>query len=518
MKKIQYTAILLLICSAAWSQGLTDALRLSDYRLNGTARATAMGNAFGSLGGDFTSASINPAGIGLYRSGEFILTTRMGENNVDGIYLGRTTNESNFHLSVPNIGYVATFNSMQNNGSPLISVNLGIGYNRMSDFNMKKLVYGDNATSSMLDLFIVNSDDLAPEDLDEYYEQLAVTELGTNLIYDDNNDGLYEHDMLATANPSNFQNYEHSQRKSLSQKGSVDEYVFSVAANFNHRVYLGATLGIQNVYFKERTSLFEYDADNSIQHFNDYTFDTYLKTTGTGYNAKIGIIVKPIDPLRLGVALHTPTFYDLHDSFYNDMYSAITLDESTGTVTNYEAFSPYGDYDYELQTPMKAIFSAAYVIGKVGLVSIDYEWVDYSKIKLSDGADGYEFNGENDEIKEALQSAGNLHIGGELRLSEYFSLRGGFEYFPSPYKETSFGVTQPNGDADTFTYSGGIGWKANGFFIDLAYKHIDSKSYLNIYNLPDITDTDTNAATYTSPTAKFKNLSDHLTFTLGFRF
>ncbi len=521
MKKIQYMIILVLFATPAWSQGLTDALRLSDYKLNGTARATAMGNAFGSLGGDFTSASINPAGIGLYRSNEFVLSTRFGENQVDAVYLNKTTNESNFHLSVPNIGYVATFSPEVKNGSSLVSVNLGIGYNRVNDFNIKKLVSGDNATSSMLDLFVKNANGLAPNNapsnLDAFYEQLAgyyETDdgyVGTDLIYNNAEgapQGVYGHDMQRFPYGGDYENYAHGQRMSFSEKGCVDEYILSVAANFNHRVYVGATLGIQDVYFRERTSLFEYDANSTIPLLKDYTFDTYLRTTGTGYNAKFGVIVKPVDPLRLGVALHTPTFYDLHDSYYNDMYSS--FDDGV----RLEAFSPYGDYDYKLQTPLKAVFSAAYVIGKAGLLSVDYDWVNYSNMKLRDGGNGYDFYDENSEMDEVLKSVGNLHVGGEYRVSEYFSLRGGFEYFPSPYKKTADGIMQSNGDAKTLTYSGGVGWKAGNFFVDMAYKHIRNENYLNLYDVPETA----NPQNYTSPTAKFKNYSDFLTFTIGYRF
>ncbi|MGV8090317.1 MAG: OmpP1/FadL family transporter [Mangrovibacterium sp.] len=494
MKKIQYIIILLLFSSPAWSQGLTDALRLSNYRLNGTARATAMGNAFGSLGGDFTSASINPAGLGLYRSSEFVFSTRFGENKVDGTYLNHTNKESEFHLSVPNIGYVAAFNPGPNNGSSLISINLGIGYNRMNDFNTKKLVSGDNATSTMLDGFAANANN---DIWDLAYEELAWQ---TDLLLKDESTNVYWNDIAEAGHGQ-------SQRKSFSHEGSIDEYLFSLAANFNHKVYVGATLGIHDVYFRERTRLYEYDRNNDIPYFNDYTFDTFSKTTGTGFNAKFGLIYKPVDALRLGVAFHTPTFYDLHDRFYNDMYSSITYDD--GTTDNLEALSDYFDYDYKLQTPMKAVFSAAYVIGKQGLISVDYEWVDYSKIKLSDGGNGYEFYDENDEIDEALHSVGNLHVGGEFRLSEYFSLRGGFEYLPSPYKGFAFGNEQLNGDADTYTYSFGLGWKAGNFFADLAYKYVDLKDYVFLYQVP---------ANLELPAARFKNQSDFVTLTLGFRF
>lgn len=496
MKKIPYIFILLLFSSTAWSQGLTDALRLSDYRLQGTARATAMGNAFGALGGDFTSTSINPAGIGLYRSSEFVLSTRLGESQVDGTYLGRTTNESKFNLSVPNIGYVATFNTGNSNGSSLISVNLGLGYNRLNNFNNRRLVMGDNATSTMLDGFIANANS-SPKIWHDAYEELAWQ---TYLINYDEEAGEYWNDITDAG-------YGQSQRKSFSHEGSIDEYVFSLAANFNHKFYAGVTLGIHDVYFRERTSLYEEDTNGDIPYFDNYTFDTFMKTTGTGFNAKFGVIYKPIDALRLGASLHTPTFYDLHDQFYNDMYSS-TADEN-GTQGNFDAHSDYFDYDYKLQTPLKAVFSAAYIIGKQGLLSIDYEWVDYSNMKLSDGGDGNEFFNENDDIKQAMQSVGNLHVGGEWRVSDYFSLRGGFEYFPSPYKETAFGTHQLNSDADTYTYSGGLGWRAGGFFADLAYKRVNSKDYVFLYSVP---------ADLDLPTAKFKNQSDFVTLTLGFRF
>ncbi len=503
MKKISYIFILLFCMGqTVRSQNLTDALRLSDYRLQGTARATAMGNAFGALGGDFTSASINPAGIGLYRSSEFEFTTAFGSNNVDGRYSsdgiawGNTVSESKDHLSMPNIGYVATFNTNSNTGSPLVSVNLGIGYNRMNDFNINKRVKGDNATTSMLDGFVENANNGI---WDDSYEELAWQ---TDLLWYDTQDSVYWNE-LANAG------YGQSQRKSFTQKGSIDEYVLSLAFNFNHKLYIGATLGIQDVYFKENTGLYEYDANNNIDGFNNYTFDTHMKTTGTGYNFKIGAIFKPVDQLRLGIALHTPTYYDLHDSYYNSMASSKTYSDGTH---DYNAYSPYYDYNYNLRTPMKAIFSAAYVVGKAGLISVDYEYIDYSNAKYTNAEnedDKNYYDGVNDDIQEALKSVGNLHLGGEYRVSDNFSLRGGFEYYPSPYKSYSFDTKQPNGDADTYTYSGGIGWKMNGLFADLSYKRTEKKDYVYLYSVP---------SNETAPLGKFNYNQDYITFTLGFRF
>ncbi|RKD90525.1 OmpP1/FadL family transporter [Mangrovibacterium diazotrophicum] len=525
MKKILYTTLIILAAgSTVFAQNMVDALRLSDVRLQGTARATAMGNAFGALGGDFTSASINPAGLGLYRSNEFVFTTQFGEAKYDASYLGASASDSKFNVSVPSIGYVVNFPSASNSTSSLVSFSLGLGYNRMNNFNVKKLVMGRGATSSMLDQFVVNADGSTVGNLDPFYEALAAydpsDDYGTDLIYyyDSDPNKIYYHDMLVyqADDPSNLENFAHDQRKSFSQKGSVDEYTISFAANFNHKVYLGATIGIHDVYFKETTTLNEYNIDyegnnDFNRYLNEYSFNSYLRTTGSGFNFKIGAIFKPVDQLRIGLAFHSPTFYDLHDSYDNSMYSDIDYITDDGSYINYKttAYSPYGDYDYQMETPMKGIVSAAYVIGKSGLISVDYEYVDYGSMKLRDGGDGYDFYDENQDIKEAFKSVGNLRVGGEYRVNNFFSLRGGYEYFPSPYKSVAFGTDQMNSDANTSTYSAGFGLKSGGFFFDAAYKYMTSTSYMELYQVPD---------GVSSPMAKMDYTNNNITFTLGFRF
>jgi long-subunit fatty acid transport protein len=161
---------------------------------------------------------------------------------------------------------------------------------------------------------------------------------------------------------------------------------------------------------------------------------------------------------------------------------------------------------------MRGILSAAYIIGKAGLISVDYEYVDYSTIKLRDGGDGYDFYDENQEIKEVYKAVGNLRVGAEYRLNNFFSLRGGYEYLPSPYEKYAFDMEQFNGNEDTQTYSVGFGIKSGGVFFDLAYKHIANTNYLELYQVPS------GVQTGTSPTAKLDYQTDNVTFTLGFRF
>jgi hypothetical protein len=71
MKKI-FLLILLGSSLSVYAQAPEDGLRFSWFVPNGTARSNALGGAMGSLGGDLSSNHINPAGLGFYKSSEFL--------------------------------------------------------------------------------------------------------------------------------------------------------------------------------------------------------------------------------------------------------------------------------------------------------------------------------------------------------------------------------------------------------------------------------------------------------------
>lgn len=473
MKKLVYTISILLLACTSYAQDLTDALRYSNYHISGTARSAAMGNAFGALGGDFTSLSINPAGAGVYRSGEFILTPSVGKVSIDGTYLGNKENESKYNLSFDNLGYVTTIPTGENSESGLVSLSFGVGFNRLGSFSRDMIAEGANANHSLLAYFTqtANSQGVSSDYLDSYYEKLA---WNTYMIDYDNNNKEYFNELTD-------HNYGQSQRKTTSQRGYINEYLLSFAANFNHKFYLGATVGIHDVIFKETANLLEFDAQNNIPNFDEYTFGTYLKTTGTGYNVKIGAIYKPTENLRLGLAVHSPTFYKFNDLYDSNMSSVITWASDGITESYSDKPDKQGVYDYEIETPLKAIISGAYVIGKSGLISLDYEIVDYSTAKLKNGSDGYDYYNENKDIQDAYKTVGNLHIGGEYRVNKNFSLRAGYENFPSVYQTSYQNNTNQNSKVSYSTISGGFGFKQGNVFFDGAIKHTMNDEYLKLY-------------------------------------
>ncbi|HKJ78068.1 MAG TPA: hypothetical protein VKA10_00980, partial [Prolixibacteraceae bacterium] len=290
MKKlIKLFTLILLVPVTMQAQDLADALRYSSVQVQGTARAGAMGNAFGALGGDFTSVSINPAGLGLYRAGELTLTPAFSSISVESNYLGNMMSENLYKFSLNNLSYVAAIQTQDRSESGLVNFNIGIGYNRLKDFNSEMIARTGSANGSFLDYVssYANQFGFNPDGnnsyTSEFYEQLA---WDTDLLLREDDTGTYWHDLEDAG-------YGQRQRKSISRDGSVDEYSLAMGLNFNHKLYLGASLGITDVFYRESSRLVEEDGNNSIPFFNDMVFDSYLRTSGTGYNGKIGIIFKP---------------------------------------------------------------------------------------------------------------------------------------------------------------------------------------------------------------------------------
>lgn len=479
------------------AQDFVDALRYSSVKLEGTARSGGMGNAFGALGGDFTGVGINPAGLGLFLSSEVVLSPTFGMNKVNSSYLGYSMQETDYKLGMSNFSYVAAIPSKKNNTSGLVGINVGMGYNRLRDFNSFSIAEGHNAGSSFMDYIAENANH---NDWSEFYEDLASQ---ADLLQYDTQLKEYWHDIQDAG-------YGHSQRKSFNRSGTLVEYTLGLGLNFNHRLYLGASLGIIDLYYKEKTTLTEWDKNNNIPFLNDYEFNTSLKTYGTGYNFKLGIIFKPVNEVRLGASLATPTFYSLHDAFETSIGSSITY-ENNETKT-FSVVSPFMEYDYDLVTPFKATLSGAVVLAKKGLVSADLEFLDYSIAKLRNGGDGENFIDQNKDISDIFKPVTNFRLGGEYRVTEPLSLRAGYELYPSAFNQTAFGTDQPNAGLNYAVYTAGLGYRVNGFFFDIAYRHAQSDEYNLLYPAPLTND-------YPEPLmAQFTNSFNKILITFGFRF
>src|SRR5687768_2156871 len=92
MKIILSIAIFVAALPKIYAQEPGDALRYSWITQSGTARNQAIGGASGSLGGEFSTMFMNPAGIGFYKTSEFVITPGYNIQKNKSIY--KETNTS----------------------------------------------------------------------------------------------------------------------------------------------------------------------------------------------------------------------------------------------------------------------------------------------------------------------------------------------------------------------------------------------------------------------------------------
>ena len=467
MKKYILIAIVFSFSLGSWAQNEQDALRYSQTFAGGTARSMSMGGAFGALGGDFGALSINPAGVSLFRQGEYSITPGFSTISTESNYLGNRISDSQYKMGIEHFGFIFPFKSKDGMGEKANNIVFGFSYNKIRDFTNNYTMQAVNNDNSLVDEFVYTAN--MYDDWDPFTDELAWE---TFLIDYDSLNGAYYSDF-------DISGYGQSQRRSVSSKGGISEYTFNLGANLGHKLYVGGALGIQRAIYEEVWTHTESDPDDIIDYFEKFVFRNTLNTTGRGLNVKLGFIARPIDWLRIGGAIHTPTFFKMQDDFTSDM----ATDLADGQETH--EFEAYGEYDYEITTPFKAIGSAAFVIKQMGLISIDYEYVDYSTSRLN-GVD-YDFFEENQSVANRYRATSNIRLGGEFHMGPIF-FRAGYALYGSPYVSG-----EANEDKVYTAISGGLGYRTSGFYMDLGVvkSGFDQKYFLYNENSADITNNKT---------------------------
>ena len=438
-----------------------DAFRYSDGSITGTARYSAMSGAFGALGGDFTTLSYNPAGIAIYRTSEFSFTPSIYAGSNTSNFLGQSNKEIKYNFNIGNTGLIFTRKLSNDENSPgWKSWNFGIGYNRLNNFHNRSFYEGVNPSNSLLDHFAETATGTIPDNLDDYYESLAYNAYLINPDASNNYNGVI---------PAG----QEIQRKTTETRGTIGETVFTFGGIYSNKFYFGGTLGFKNLRYVDYTSYEEQDPDTLIPYFNRFNFQQDLTTTGSGFDMKFGMIYKANDIVRLGMAFETPTWYTMHDEYKNSMIGYL----DTGVAKFYSAESPDGSFDYDLNTPFKAMGSIAIIFGASGLLSADYEFSDYSDARFS--ATGSSFSSVNSSITRKYSEIHSLRIGTEW-LYENISFRGGAAFSSSPLNEI---YKAGSSDFSKKSFSGGIGFRENNVFLDFGYVYTMSDQFYQPYTL-----------------------------------
>ncbi|MBF4465511.1 OmpP1/FadL family transporter [Flavobacterium sp. LC2016-12] len=471
MKKILFLFITGLTFSVSHSQEVSDAVRYAQDNITGTARFRAMGGAFGAVGGDLSSLTVNPAGSAIFNNNQFGTTFSNQSIKNNSNYFGTQTSDKENSFILNQAGGVFVFND-RNPNSNWKKIAIGGTYENTNNFNNEVFSAGTNPKNSIDQYFLTFANGIPLHIIDGLeYRDLLYNEQQAHLGYwghviDPVNENDPDNTQYTTNIPAGGNYY---QENSVYTSGYNSKVSFNIATSYKDKIYFGANLNAHITDYRRSSSFYE-DNNKPLEQtetISNLRFNNDLYTYGNGFSFQLGTIAKVTEAFRLGLAYESNTWYELYDETAQSLQ---TTRQANGAQPINENINPnvVNVYErYTLQTPAKWTFSGAYVFGKSGLISVDYAIKDYSNTKYKPTSDPG-FSGLNGDISNQLTTNGELRIGAEYKINR-LSLRGGYRFEGSPYKNGST-------IGDLNSYSGGLGYSFGATKLDLAYSYLERKS------------------------------------------
>ncbi|HHU97056.1 MAG: outer membrane protein transport protein [Bacteroidota bacterium] len=519
MKKVTSIFLFLFLLSTLLhAQGSVDAYRFSREDLYGTARAMSMGGAFGALGGDLTGVSINPAGIAVYRSSEVVGTLNTStEKSTVGIRDARRT-----LFKMDNLGFVGYF-PLREDAFSLI--NFGFSYNKLKSFN-KNITAVGSPNSSLKDYIADVSYGIVPQDLqfhddlpDPFLSQPWLSVLGYNsyLINPENDTGpRYLPLNTGTDKPTN--------RIATRERGYIDNFDFTIGTSIHDVLNLGLSLTVKSLSYSIESDYKEEFGKGDFGLYNG------LSVSGAGFGAKFGVIYRPMSELRLGVAYHTPTWYALSETYNTEMVDNLRAYVADPDYKAGSTFSDHFSNEYDLKTPGKFVASVASVLGNRFIISLDYELMDYSKMRLMVPANSMDsdswYDTHNQYISDDYWLASTVRFGMEYRITPQLYGRLGYAWMQNAYDESyemsgdpaiAWSNTIFRMEGDTHWVTGGIGYRfSRNFYLDAAIVYKTQMD--DLYPFPSLYTVGRQELVIDASPFRLRNYSTRGLITLGYRF
>lgn len=383
------------------------ALLFSQEKLNGTARFLSMSGAFGALGGNLSAGEINPAGMAIHNNNAAAITFGVNSNkSTDNFYNLFSSNRVN-EFRFAQAGGLLVFKTGNKQWSKFT---LSINSTKSNDFDRHISLSGNTHISN--ENFFLDPDPTA-----DLYNNVTAQKMNNFTV------------------------------------GDNTKTSFAVATKFNKNTYFGLSIISNSIDYFQELNITENSKD-----LNDNTFQgrlhQRLNLYGHGIGFNFGAITMPMKNLRLGLSYQSPSWYTLTEEFNENMNVSLS-NANVDQPDNIDSI-----FDYQLKTPAKTTGSIAYVFDKKGLISLDYSFKDYRKLKLSPTNDFEQNFNYNKSMSDNYQAVSTINIGGEYRL-KYLSLRGGYHFENSPYKTKGSNIKG---------YSLGFGFKTGEYSnLDFAF-------------------------------------------------
>ena len=474
---LKKTLLLILFSLTVQSQNLSEILNLTTDIPNGTARFESMGGAFGALGGDLSAINTNPAGSAVFIDNQYGFTLSSEKKENKTIFFNSSVDENDNKFSFNQGGAVWI---LKNSGGGNIN-KISFGFNAQTNNSYKNNfeINGRNTKNSIDTFFLNNSVGLNVSDLSVGSNESisgVYRYLGENYGYSAQQaflayqSYLINYDEISKSFFS-LANYENGvdQRYISETKGVNTKYNINIGIQFKENFYFGMNINTHDLYIQNWTGHNEtnFSENSAITEIN---FTNQITTQGEGLSLQFGGIAK-LKSFRFGISYQSPTWYTLRDETWQSIdVKSIDLDGITyQDIVNPNILNIYPDY--KINTPSSITTSAAVVIGKFGILSMDLVSKDYSRSKLRPKRD---FTSINSEISSKLTNTVDLRIGGEIRL-EKLSLRAGYTKLESPYKNS---LTMADSNSTSF----GFGYDFDGILLSLSHKILKSNKNHSLFD------------------------------------
>ena len=493
-------AISMLIALPVAAQETYENANIVTEELNGTARYVGMGGAMDALGADLSTIASNPAGIGLFRSSQIAATAGLTtQQNAKDFH-----NASKTHANFDQIGFVWSSQESRNS-----FINVAFNYHKSRDFNYilsaTQDVLSQQASQNTLS-YIKAIGDMDADGWSTIAINKGKSGYSGDFYWTSQLDNLYYNAFIMGEGGAGF-NMANAYNMNRASKGYIGEYDFALSGNIRDRVYLGLTIGLQDVHYKGYSEYTE-SLIGGGQPIGNITVCDERKISGTGYNFRVGAIFRPIEDsaFRFGISFASPTFYDLTTSNYT--YLVNNSQEQSASYPNYKASD---SYEFRLYSPMKFGLSFGHTIGNYLAIGAVYEYADYGatnpRIKEGDYYDGYwgtyysESSRDNvmkEHTEQTLKGVSTIKLGVEYKPTPEVAFRLGYNYVSPMYNTDGFkdayldsygtnvaSATDYTNWKATNRFTLGLGYSYGKFFADLAYQYAtqsgDFYPFMNAY-------------------------------------
>ena len=547
MKKILSIMTAAMLGTAVSAQETYDNAQLATKDLNGTARYVGMGGAMEALGADLSTIGTNPAGIGMFRRS--MVAGSFGFNSQQDAKSFGNANKTN--MSFDQAGFVYSMRSGRHS-----MLNFGFNYTKSKNFDQILTAAGrlNNASQNKLSAMknangvytlqdknnglVSNSG--AYSQADYLYSNVLFNHYDANNPNDPNNAMLSEGDKGVIVNQTtglpvyyNATGYDFGR----STTGYIGQYDFNVSGNSNDRFYWGFTVGIYDVHYNG-SSLYSESLVDGNTAIGDVAMNDERKITGTGFDVKAGLIFRPAEesPFRIGLYVHTPTWYDLTTRNYTVLNN--NTNEAYGST---ERGKSSESYDFKFYTPWRFGVSLGHTVGNYLALGATYEYADYTTndIRVNDGGEvdywgNYYETSSRDEamkqnIKNSLKGVHTVKLGMEFKPEKNFAVRLGYNYQSAMYNKNGFkdgslesygtyyaSTTDYTNWKDTHRFTAGVGYNYGKFSFDLAYQY--SQTNGDFYPFMSYVDNSEPKFDNVCDAVKVSNKRNQLLFTVGYKF